>query len=178
MRIEVLRLGHRPVRDKRLTTHLFLAARALGASGGYYSGVPDKGIEKGMRDVCLNWGGSFAIGHTTKWKAVVQRCRESGSEIIHLTMYGTPIQLAIEKLRESPKDKLIIVGGEKVPKDLYQLSDWNLAVTSQPHSEVSALAILLHELHRGRELEKTFDGSRLVVIPQEHGKRVIRAKEA
>jgi tRNA (cytidine56-2'-O)-methyltransferase len=31
MRVKVLRLGHRKKRDVRLTTHICLAARALGA---------------------------------------------------------------------------------------------------------------------------------------------------
>ncbi|MCG7848715.1 MAG: tRNA (cytidine(56)-2'-O)-methyltransferase, partial [ANME-2 cluster archaeon] len=33
MNIVVLRLGHRPERDQRVTTHVGLTARALGASG-------------------------------------------------------------------------------------------------------------------------------------------------
>jgi len=32
MTLEVLRLGHRPARDKRITTHVCLTARALGAT--------------------------------------------------------------------------------------------------------------------------------------------------
>ncbi|MGI0148094.1 MAG: tRNA (cytidine(56)-2'-O)-methyltransferase, partial [Thermoplasmata archaeon] len=32
-RVTVLRLGHRPSRDKRVTTHVALVARAFGAAG-------------------------------------------------------------------------------------------------------------------------------------------------
>ncbi|MEM2376537.1 MAG: tRNA (cytidine(56)-2'-O)-methyltransferase, partial [Sulfolobales archaeon] len=33
MKVFVLRLGHRPLRDKRVTTHVALTARAFGANG-------------------------------------------------------------------------------------------------------------------------------------------------
>ena len=32
-RVIILRLGHRPERDKRITTHVALTARAFGAEG-------------------------------------------------------------------------------------------------------------------------------------------------
>ena len=40
--IEVLRIGHRPGRDKRVTTHVALVARAFGAGGIYIPGGDDK----------------------------------------------------------------------------------------------------------------------------------------
>ena len=42
--ISVLRLNHRIARDKRITTHVFLAARALGAEKGIFSGEKDDSI--------------------------------------------------------------------------------------------------------------------------------------
>jgi len=58
------------------------------------------------------------------------------------------------------------------PGEVYGLADWNVAVTSQPHSEVSALAVFLHELYEGRWLEGVYEGARLRVVPQARGKRV------
>ena len=69
-------------------------------------------------------------------------------------------------------DKLIVVGGAKVPGEIYEMADWNVAVTSQPHSEVSALAVFLHELYMGEELGLEFQGARLRIVPQSHGKLV------
>ena len=43
--------------------------------------------------------------------------------------------------REDGSDILIIVGGSKVPGKVYKAADWNVSVTTQPHSEVSSLAI-------------------------------------
>ncbi|WP_192806472.1 RNA methyltransferase [Saccharolobus islandicus] len=40
--IYVLRLGHRPARDKRVTTHVILVARAFGAKGVYIEGKDGK----------------------------------------------------------------------------------------------------------------------------------------
>jgi len=64
------------------------------------------------------------------------------------------------------------VGGAKVPGEVYGLADWNVGVTSQPHSEVSALAVFLHELQEGEELGLAFPGARKRVVPQARGKRV------
>jgi tRNA (cytidine56-2'-O)-methyltransferase len=75
-------------------------------------------------------------------------------------------------VRGDPSEKLVVVGGTKVPGGVYGLADWNVSVTSQPHSEVSALAVFLHEFFGGRELGGVFEGARLRVSPQERGKRV------
>jgi len=39
----ILRVGHRPERDQRVTTHVGLTARALGAKGMYLAAA-DKGV--------------------------------------------------------------------------------------------------------------------------------------
>ncbi len=88
-------------------------------------------------------------------------------------MYGININDTIEKIKSSGKDKLIIIGGKKVPSGMYHLADYNMAIGNQPHSEVSALAVFLDRLFGGNELEKKFHG-RSTIIPQEHGKRVLK----
>jgi tRNA (cytidine56-2'-O)-methyltransferase len=60
----------------------------------------------------------------------------------------------------------------KVPGEVYDIADWNVAMTSQPHSEVSALAVFLHELFGGRELGAVFSDARLRIVPQTRGKSV------
>jgi tRNA (cytidine56-2'-O)-methyltransferase len=88
-------------------------------------------------------------------------------------MYGLPLLERIDELRALDRF-LIIVGGPKVPGDVYRMVDYNLAVTSQPHSEVAALAIVLHELQSGEELKKEFADSKIKIIPSPSGKRVER----
>jgi len=171
--VSVLRLGHRPQRDKRVTTHVMLAARALGASSVYYTGERDANIEEKVRDVTERWGGPFEVQYVESWRRALEEWKAKGGEVIHLTMYGLPIQDVIEEIRRSPKSKLVVVGGAKVPKEVFLAADWNVSVTSQPHSEVSALAIFLHELFEGKELSKTFKGAKMRVVPQARGKKVL-----
>ncbi len=174
MEVWVLRLGHRPHRDQRITTHVMLAARAFGARGALYTGVRDTSMERSVRGVVENWGGPFELRYVESWRRAIGDWRRWGGKVIHLTMYGLPVQGVIDEIRADPSPKLIVVGGAKVPGELYGEADWNVAVTNQPHSEVSALAVFLHILFKGRELELEFEDAKLRVIPQERGKRVER----
>jgi tRNA (cytidine56-2'-O)-methyltransferase len=97
-----------------------------------------------------------------------------GGEIIHLTMYGLLLDGIITEIRKSIKDKMVIVGGAKVPKKIYDLVDWNVAITSQPHSEISSLAVFLHEIFQGKELSTKFHGAHIQISPQAKGKKVLR----
>ena len=74
-------------------------------------------------------------------------------------------------------DKLcIIIGSQKVERDVYKLSNYNISVTNQPHSEIAALAVVLDRLQDGKELEKKFKTAKREIIPQERGKKVISLK--
>jgi len=173
LEVEVLRLTHRYVRDKRITTHLFLTARAFGASKVIYSGQRDQKMEEKIRKVTKDWGGTFTVEYEKDWKQTIKRWKARTGTIIHLTFYGLPMQNVIQEIRESAKNTFIIVGGAKVSRIVYQLSDWNVSVTSQPHSEISALSVFLHELFQGRELLKIFKNAKLKIIPQPKGKKVL-----
>lgn len=173
-RVFILRLGHRPDRDKRVTTHVFLAARAFGAHGALYSGQRDEKAERSIKKTAESWGGRFKVEFAENWIDKIREWRRNGGEVVHLTMYGIPLNEAIQKMRESKKDKLIIVGGAKVPRIVYELADWNVSVTSQPHSEVSALSVFLHELYMGRELEKVFEDAKIRVVPQAKSKKIVK----
>ena len=171
--IYVLRLNHRSQRDKRVTSHLLLAARAFGANGAFYSGERDEKIEKSIKKANETWGGPFELEYVQDWKKTMKQWQQRNGEVIHLTMYGLAAQDVIGQIEKSPKDKLIVVGGAKVPGIVYGLADWNVSITSQPHSEISALSIFLHELHRGKELTKTFEKAKMKIVPQAKGKKVM-----
>ena len=108
------------------------------------------------------------------WKKII---REFIGKKIHLTMYGLPFERRMQKIKKCT-DLMIIIGGEKVPTEVYYLTDYNFAVTSQPHSEVSALAVFLHELltGKGKKHDKTKknDKAKMKIIPQERGKKILR----
>ena len=57
---------------------------------------------------------------------------------------------------EEKRNLLVVVGAEKVPREIYELADYNVGVGSQPHSEISALAILLDRIQKGKQFEKNF----------------------
>jgi tRNA (cytidine56-2'-O)-methyltransferase len=170
MSITVLRLGHRPQRDKRLSTHLLLAARAFGAKKAFYSGSRDPKLEESINKVSQDWGGQFPLSYQKNWRKLI---REWDGKIVHLTMYGLNIQNIIDEIRKDPSPKLVVVGGSKVPRDLYESATWNVSITTQPHSEVSALAVFLHEIFQGTELSKEYIGAKRKIIPNACGKEIV-----
>jgi tRNA (cytidine56-2'-O)-methyltransferase len=169
--IEVLRLGHRPERDKRVTTHVCLTARALGAKAIRIAEA-DPALVKGVRSVAARFGGAFRVEDGAGWKGPVQAWKKAGGQVVHLTMYGRPLGEAVPRVLARGAPVLVVVGAEKVPGDLYQLADENVAVGNQPHSEVAALALLLDRLRGGAWERDEFPGAQLKVVPTAHGKRV------
>lgn len=169
-KIVVLRLGHRFSRDKRTSTHIALVSRAFGADELVFD-EEDREINESIQKVCSEWGGEFRISHVKDWRKYVE---EFSGEVIHLTMYGINVNDKIDEIRKSGEDKLIIIGGQKVPSEVYGLATYNIAIGNQPHSEVAALAVFLDRLFEGRELERVFEG-RKRIIPQPHGKKVEEA---
>ncbi|MCC6064949.1 MAG: tRNA (cytidine(56)-2'-O)-methyltransferase [Thermofilum sp.] len=179
MRVVVLRLGHRLGRDKRVSTHVGLVARAFGASGIIYVGEVEESVLNTLRKVVDVWGGPFSVETAPSYRAVIRKWKEDGGLVVHLTMYGENIEGSdvLERIRSSGKDILVVVGAEKVPRDVYEMADFNVAIGNQPHSEVSALAVFLDRLFKGAELLKEFEGAKLRVIPSPRGKRVVRLRE-
>ena len=170
-KIEVFRLEHRKKRDARLSTHVCLAARAFGANTVYYSGDRDMSLEQTIKDVVRKWGGHFSIKHVPKPRSFIKNYK---GKKVHLTMYGMPFRKKLKPHTSSRKPTLVIIGGAKVPGWVYQLADFNLSVTSQPHSEVAALSDFLYELFAHRE--KKFKAAGLKIIPQARGKKVVTRK--
>jgi tRNA (cytidine56-2'-O)-methyltransferase len=166
--ITVLRIGHRPKRDKRITTHVALVARAFGANGIIIN-EEDPKIEENVKAVVSSWGGDFSVKHGN-WRPFL---RSFEGKIVHLTMYGLPFEEKMEEIVSSNEDICVVVGAEKVPSDIYKMADYNLAVGNQPHSEVAALAMFLDRYHQGRQFGKTYPDAKIVIEPSERNKVVI-----
>ncbi|MGA1793139.1 MAG: hypothetical protein ACMUHM_04240, partial [Thermoplasmatota archaeon] len=170
--IEVLRLGHRPERDKRITTHVSLVARAFGAKGIHVD-TRDPVLERTIQKVNEQFGGDFFI------RTGVSRRKIMGSwpgTTVHLTMYGMGLDEAVGKI---PRDEkvLLVVGAEKVPREVYDMAHFNVSVGNQPHSEVSALALFLDRMFEGKELVIEPSGGEMRIEPSRRGKKVV-AKSA
>ena len=170
MVIEVVRIGQRVVRDDRVTTHVALVSRAFGAEKIFMTEVNPE-IKGTLEKINKTWGGNFAVEFIDKWKSIIKKKKEENFRIVHLSMYGESINDVQEKLREE-ENLLIVVGAEKVPREIYELADYNVGVGSQPHSEISALAILLDRIQKGKQFEKVFPDAKRKIIPTKMGKNV------
>lgn len=171
-RLVVLRLGHRLVRDQRMTTHVALTARALGADAVWIDQA-DRELEERVADVVVRFGGPFEVRTGVSPR---QALRTWEGTVVHLTMYGEPLDDALPRVPRN-RDVLVVVGSEKVPGDIFERAEYNIAVGNQPHSEVAALAVFLDRLLKGEGLRKRFEGL-LEVQPTARGKVVTtRARE-
>lgn len=167
--VTVLRLGHRPGRDDRMTTHVGLTARAFGADRVIFPAAT-AGATETVREVTERFGGPFKVDST---EAPAQVLRDWEGRIVHLTMYGERVQAVIGDLRGAhTAPLLVVVGAAKVPFDVYEHADWNIGITNQPHSEVAALAVFLDYFFDGAELNREWTDASQRVVPQPAGKRV------
>lgn len=156
-----------------MTTHVALVARAFGADGIILT-TKDASVERSVNKVTELWGGPFFIRSGESWRKVIEDWRSNGGSVVHLTMYGLPVEDVLPRLRG--KDLLIVVGAEKVPSEIFELADFNVAVTNQPHSEVGALAVMLNNLFSGIKSEKKHFNGKLRIIPSDKGKNVQKAR--
>jgi tRNA (cytidine56-2'-O)-methyltransferase len=178
--VTVFRIGHRKTRDKRITTHLALVSRALGAREITIAGEKDENIIRSVSKVVSEWGGLFSITFIPyeEWRDFVENWKQNSGLIIHLTMYGENIKQfqsdqSLNSIRNSSENLdrlLIIVGGEKVPSKAFQYADWNIAITNQPHSEVGSLAIFLEKLIPN-SLQLDFLNAKRKIRPSREGKK-------
>ncbi|MCI4331087.1 MAG: tRNA (cytidine(56)-2'-O)-methyltransferase [Thermoplasmata archaeon] len=143
-----------------------LTARALGAERLYLH-PPDSGLAERLASVGRRFGGRFEVVGAPDWKAVV---RAFDGPVVHLTMYGEPLDAVVGRLRNA-RQVLAVVGGAKVPPDLYRMATVNAAAGHQPHSEVAALALLLDRL-RGIPPPGRWPGARQEIVPSARGKTV------
>ncbi len=174
-KIVILRLGHRPQRDKRITTHVGLTARAFGAEGMLLAS-DDKKLADNIADVSNRFGGDFYVENDVSWKAEIRKWKDDGGKVCHLSMYGINLPDAVPEIRDCEK-LMIVVGAEKVPFEIYEMADWNVAVGNQPHSEVAAVAVTMDRISEIDPLRKKFEGGELTIVPERCGKKVIDRRE-
>jgi tRNA (cytidine56-2'-O)-methyltransferase len=165
--VTVLRLGHRPAHDRRISTHVCLTARAFGADRVVIPGA-DRDLQASVEDVVDRFGGDFALETREAWRPLI---REFPGPSLHLTMYGQRHHEVLDELAE-PEEVLCVVGAEKVPSEVYDLVTHNVAVGNQPHSEIAALATMLHGLQGPEALYADRPGAEIAIEPSKRGKDV------
>ena len=174
MEIRVLRIGQRVVRDDRVTTHVALVARAFGANKIFMNEVNPE-IKETLDKINRTWGGNFQIEFIEDWKKTIRKLKSDDLKIVHLTMYGEDINKVESEIKDQ-ENLLIVVGAEKVPREVYDFSDYNVAVGNQPHSEISALAVFLDRIQKGRQFYSEYSNAQRKIIPSKQGKNVVLSK--
>jgi tRNA (cytidine56-2'-O)-methyltransferase len=170
MVIEVVRIGQRLVRDDRVTTHVALVARAFGCTKIFMTEVNPE-IKDTLEKINKTWGGNFVVEFIDNWKSIIKK-KKGEYKIVHLTMYGESINDVDEQLRKE-ENLLIVVGAEKVPREIYELADYNIGIGSQPHSEISALAVFLDRVQKGEQFKNSFSEAERKIVPTRKGKNVL-----
>ncbi len=154
-----------------------LTARAFGASGFILSDLNDFAIKRTLEKITENWGGTFIFRMGIPFKNAVEEWKRNDGIIIHLTAYGENIETSniLDRIKSHKKDMMLIVGSKKVPKDFFseKISDYNLAVGNQPHSEIAAVAIFLDRFFHGKELSRAYDNAKFFIIPSKRKKQLI-----
>ncbi len=167
--VTVLRLSHRPGRDQRLSTHVCLIARAFGADRVVFPSL-DQGVEETVGDVVDRFGGGFEVVEDPKWRSLI---RDWEGVSVHLTMYGERFVDVVETV-QGCGSLLVIVGAGKVPGEVYDWVDFNVAVGNQPHSEAASLGVWLMRVLGEEVLFEDREGAKVRVEPTARGKRITR----
>jgi tRNA (cytidine56-2'-O)-methyltransferase len=128
----------------------------------------DDALAERIAAVTHRWGGEFAVVPVDDWKSLV---RSFPGTVVHLTMYGLPLERSLPRLARQ-RHLLLVVGGAKVPPELYRKAKFNVAVGHQPHSEVAAVAVTLERL-LGLPRPVRAGGAPQRIVPSARGKRVI-----
>ena len=174
----VLRLGYRRGRDPRITTHLALVSRALGATHFLMAGDEDDALFANLASVNERFGGAMTCEHVSGamgWlKRFTQHDAGDGEPgvAIHLTMYGEPYREVIPRIRRD-RPVVVVVGGAKVPSEVFEYAQYNVAVGNQPHSEVAALALFMEGWFGQGGSERHFPDAKLIIEPSARGKSVV-----
>jgi tRNA (cytidine56-2'-O)-methyltransferase len=117
----------------------------------------------------------------TEWRKIVKEWKAKGGVIVHLTAYGENIEASdvLKRVKASKRAILVIVGSQKVPSAFFSrdVSDFNVAIGNQPHSECACLAVFLDRLFEGEELNMRFQNAKVRIMPRRRGKKVVTGKQ-
>lgn len=157
--ITVLSIGEK---NPRVKLNLCLTARAFGAAKIIFVGRRDANISKHISAINGTWGGIFKVDFASSVKSAVEPLTKYKS--VYLTMFGLPLK-QLKYTVKTYKNILLIVTSKEYDKQVGELADFKLSITSQPHSQAAAIAIFLHEFFDGREQAMQFQNAKVKVVP-------------
>lgn len=140
-----------------------LASRAFGASSVIFTSRKNNKLVNYFKSVNRQWGGRFEIRFERDWERVLEEKKRY--EKIYLTKSGAPIGKMMYRIRTYKNILLIATLAENLKK-LDGMIDYNVSVTTQPHSSVSAIAVFLHMFFSGRELAVRFNNARSKIVQE------------
>jgi tRNA (cytidine56-2'-O)-methyltransferase len=115
------------------------------------------------------------------WKKALSSWKNKNGIVVHLTAYGENVETSdvLNRIRASGKSVLVIVGSQKVPGEFFSeaVSDFNVAIGNQPHSECASVAVFLDRFFQGEELARSFENGKVKIIPQRRGKKIVTEKK-
>lgn len=128
--IVVFRFGYWFERDKRIMIYVVLMVRVFGVDKIIIVVEEDEYVKESVEDVVNCWGGFFEIEFNFSWKKILREWKDRGI-IVYFIMYGIYIDDVIFCIKDElkfGKDFFIVVGVEKVLREVYEMVDYNVVV--------------------------------------------------
>ena len=159
---------------REVITDICMTSRAFGASKVAFTCGEDRKVAGAMRKVSKEWGGKFSIMFNADYKEMLNG--SPNYKTVFLTQYGIPVEKAKHSIRTYKNMMVVVALSDSYTKKLIDAADFNISITSQPHSSTSAVAVFLHTYFNGRENAMQFENAMTKVLPSEHGIRVQKRK--
>lgn len=152
---------------REVMTDICMTSRAFGASKISFTCNEDRKVANAVGKISDAWGGKFAISFNADYKKMMSN--SPNYKKIFLTQYGLPVQKVNHSLRTYKNIMVIVSLTDALAQRLIDAADFNVSITTQPHSSVSAIAVFLHTYFNGRENAMQFENAKMKVIPMERG---------
>ncbi len=151
--------------DAKNMENLVLTSRAFGASAITFMAADAK-LKSRTTNYCSKvnerWGGGFTVGFCSNWRRFI--AQKKNYKTVYLTMFGVNLRKLDQTIR-TYKNLIIIVSLHEYAKEIYKAADFNISISSQPHTMLSAIAVFLNSYYRGRELALHFENAAYKIIP-------------
>lgn len=135
----VLKMNH--VKGDNETLQIFLVSASFGIKSLFLSGEIDEELISKTKEQGLN---IKYIEEPIEW--INEQTK--GKEIINFHVQGVKFHSILHRIKESRKDKIIILGDKKMPGEIFALSDYNIVINPNLNLNVASLSIFLHELSK------------------------------
>ena len=156
--------------QKEKLIDIALTARAFGASEITVNLKEQRNkshITKYFKEINNDWGSNFKVSFTNNWMDLIKE-HNNNYKTIYLTKYGDSIKKK-EYVISTYKNILLIVSTTDDIKELYDMADFNISLTTQPHTIISSIAVFLNMYYKGRELAMHFENAKYKIMPETHG---------